>query len=179
LYTQGSNGCKSTNTFTISEPQALVSAVSTSVSATCASCNDGSVTVSPIGGTGPYSFSWTPNVSTTSSAGSLSNGCYTIDVTDSQSCQSQTVVCLFIPTSIGERSLQDLKIYPNPASSRLYIDSNEDLRVTIYSVSGQKLNDTVQCQGNCALDVSGLAKGLYLLQVQKNEQIRIVKLVLE
>ena len=68
-------------------------------------------------------------------------------------------------TVIGENK-KELSIYPNPSSDVVRISSNsmETMHVKIYSLSGQLLKigsfDT-----NQDIDVSGFAKGIYLVQI--------------
>lgn len=47
----------------------------------------GSATVTPSGGTGPYTYSWTPGGANTSTASGLISGTYTVTVTDNTGCQ--------------------------------------------------------------------------------------------
>jgi uncharacterized repeat protein (TIGR01451 family) len=64
------------------------SPLSLGLSETAASCiftNDGSITATPYGGTGPYSYSWT-NGGTTSTISSLYTGPYWVSVTDAAGC---------------------------------------------------------------------------------------------
>jgi len=59
----------------------------TQTNATCAG-NDGSATVTPSGGGGPYTYVWTPNVSSTNTASNLAPGNYSVTVTDGGGCQA-------------------------------------------------------------------------------------------
>jgi gliding motility-associated-like protein len=53
----------------------------THTNATCGN-NNGTINITVAGGNPPYTYSWTPNVSTTANATGLSAGTYIIDVTD-------------------------------------------------------------------------------------------------
>ncbi|MBI3510017.1 MAG: gliding motility-associated C-terminal domain-containing protein [Bacteroidetes bacterium] len=77
-------GCTTTQTITITQPTVLAATVSTTA-ATCGG-NNGSATVSPSGGTGPYSYSWAPSGGTGATANSLVAGTYTCTVTDASGC---------------------------------------------------------------------------------------------
>ena len=63
---------------------------------TCNGGNDGSIIVSPSGGTLPYSFLWIPTGATTSSIQNLSAGTYYLEVTDSNHCTR------VVPVTINE-----------------------------------------------------------------------------
>ncbi len=84
------NGCNRTFTTTMSQP----APVAPNGSITNVSCNgfcNGSATVSPTGGTGPYTYSWvsatsTPSTATTSTIGTLCIGPVSVTVTDSKTC---------------------------------------------------------------------------------------------
>lgn len=80
-------GCTSTTNFTISNPVpiALTGAVT---NLSCSGVNNGSILVSPSGGTGPYTYVWSPNVGVTSNPTGLAAGTYTVTVTDASGCTS-------------------------------------------------------------------------------------------
>ncbi len=81
------NNCILTQAVNITEPTAIDpnSVIGT---AACGAC-DGTINLSPSGGTGPYTFSWLPNVSSGSSASNLCAGAYQVTITDATNC-SQT-----------------------------------------------------------------------------------------
>ena len=79
-------GCTETATATVAQPTQLTA--TTSVTATnCNSSIDGSATVAPQGGTGPYSFLWNDTQhQTTATANSLSAQLFNVTVTDANGC---------------------------------------------------------------------------------------------
>ncbi|MBS1945360.1 MAG: hypothetical protein JST98_09240, partial [Bacteroidetes bacterium] len=85
------NGCQTSNTFTVTQP-AVLSAGIQGVNATCNNSN-GSATVSPAGGTPPYSCLWS-NGATGLSASNLGAGSYTANITDAHGCTFQTSVSI-------------------------------------------------------------------------------------
>jgi gliding motility-associated-like protein len=83
-------GCTSTLGVTINEPL-LIAPNTSSTNIDCASSIGGSITTAASGGTGAYTYSWTPGGQTTSSLSSLQPGNYTVTVTDANGCStSQT-----------------------------------------------------------------------------------------
>lgn len=76
--------CPATASIQLTQPTAL----SNSPTVTNPGCGNtsGSISINETGGTGPYTYSWSPAVSTTASATGLSPGKYIIAVTDSHSC---------------------------------------------------------------------------------------------
>ncbi|MFI5149148.1 MAG: gliding motility-associated C-terminal domain-containing protein [Bacteroidia bacterium] len=96
------NGCSYTIDTTI-----RFHALATSVLPTAATCNglsNGSATVSPSGGTGPYTYSWTPGVISgqgTPTATGLGAGTYTVNIVDNTGCSSSTLVNIVQPTPLA------------------------------------------------------------------------------
>ncbi len=81
---QDANGCQFTFPVILGEPASLVVA-DTMVQPTCGNAN-GSITLTPTGGTAPYTYLWS-NSQTTATATNLIAGTYTYTVTDAHGCQ--------------------------------------------------------------------------------------------
>ena len=79
-----SNGIAATDTVIITEPTQLV-ITDTITNASCAICNNGSISIGVIGGTGSLSIQWT-NGYTTNSITNLAFSNYSVTVTDSMGC---------------------------------------------------------------------------------------------
>lgn len=81
-----SKGCTTTTQATITEAPQL-SATTTTVQTKCFGAADGTATVTPNGGTGPYTFKWSdPLQQATATATGLSAQSYTVTVTDTKGC---------------------------------------------------------------------------------------------
>ncbi len=79
------NNCISSTTVQVNQPPAIsVSVISQSV--TCYGGSDGSATITVNGGTQPYTYSWSPNVSTTNSISNVPYNTYTCTVIDNNGC---------------------------------------------------------------------------------------------
>jgi len=79
------NGCTASLTATVAEPTAIQSnLVATDVS--CGGVCDGSITTAASGGTGPYTYLWSPNGESTSAISNLCAGVYSVDITDAIGC---------------------------------------------------------------------------------------------
>ncbi|HRH68677.1 MAG TPA: gliding motility-associated C-terminal domain-containing protein, partial [Flavobacteriales bacterium] len=102
------NGCTSSASATLTEPQPLSSSIltSTSISGDAISCNGastGSVQLTLAGGTQPYAIEWTgPNGFTANGATitDLFAGSYTANGTDANGCTTTTTVLLTEPASL-------------------------------------------------------------------------------
>lgn len=75
-------------------------AVNTVVNPTCADLADGSISVNMSGGSGPYSYAWNNNA-TTSNVNNLSNGAYEVVVTDQTGCDTTMSFQLNYTTQIS------------------------------------------------------------------------------
>ncbi len=77
-------GCPASANISLGEPPPLLHSESI-VKPDCTASN-GSVSITMSGGTAPYNFSWSPNVSNSSVAKNLPSGIYTVTVTDNNQC---------------------------------------------------------------------------------------------
>ncbi len=77
------NGCQTTTQATITEPAVLSSTIN-ATDALCYGSTDGTVTVTPTGGTAPYNYAWS-NGGTTGSI-TVGAGTYTVTITDINGC---------------------------------------------------------------------------------------------
>lgn len=73
-----------------------------------------------------------------------------------------------------------ISVYPNPASSTLYVKSDlrGNLAVSVYSVEGKQLIYDVKKEGNFTLDITALPAGIYFLKVQAesgSQNVRFIK----
>ena len=70
----------------------------------CNGDNDGSITLTPAG-VGPFTYQWSPNVSTTNTASNLAAGTYTITVTPSNgACNALATINITEPTAMSVQS---------------------------------------------------------------------------
>ena len=99
LTITGANGCTATQSITINEPLELsLSTGTTDIS--CQGGNDGTATVSPSGGTPPYTYQW-ENGDNTATAISLAATTYELTVTDANNCTATTSVVIAEPQTIN------------------------------------------------------------------------------
>ncbi|TNF32374.1 MAG: hypothetical protein EP314_00105, partial [Bacteroidetes bacterium] len=86
VFVTDANGCEESLQIDILEPLPLTLTTSFN-DASCSGLCDGDATVIPNGGTGPFSYTWTPNVSSGQVASNLCAGTYNVLVTDANGCQ--------------------------------------------------------------------------------------------
>ncbi len=116
------NGCLTTQQFNISEPPLLSSSIAkTDVS--CFGFSDGTVTVDALGGVQPYSYAWTPAVTTNRIALNVVAGLYTVIVTDANGCSAT------VSTNVPEPTALNLQI--SSSSLLCHGDSNATASVLV------------------------------------------------
>jgi hypothetical protein len=179
------SGCESFESVTITEPTELtVTASGTDPS--CIGCADGSITASATGGTGPYTYSYngTPVPSTVTG---VPAGTYCFDVTDNNGCTTQACVTLTDPpVGIAEEVKPiSLNVYPNPVYEVFTIEmelaKETGVNISLHTISGSLVfTNYREANGYYKenVDISNLAAGMYVLNVQaqgENMVRRIVK----
>ena len=85
LTLQDINGCIATNPTVITQPTAVTASI-TKTNETCSYLNNGTATVTGLGGSPGYTYLWQPGALTTSNVTNLSAGTYTATVTDLKGC---------------------------------------------------------------------------------------------
>lgn len=93
------NGCVATISATVTEPLALTTTF-TSTNPVCFGALNGTITTTISGGTGGYSYLWSPGGATTSSLTGLAAGSYILQVTDANGCNAVLNVTLNNPPAI-------------------------------------------------------------------------------
>ncbi|MBT5989424.1 MAG: T9SS type A sorting domain-containing protein [Bacteroidetes bacterium] len=109
------------------------------------------------------------------------DGTYYVVVTDSKGCSAQSADFDFIHIGLSEYELTDFLIYPNPVHDVLIIESGKhalsDVVISIIASDGKivlsrKLENKIH-----EIDLSHIEKGLYILRLSSNEEIRNLKLL--
>ena len=83
------NGCTETMSSTITQPQQALMMTGNTSSSNCLAGVGGSVSVSPVGGTAPYTYNWT-NGANTQNLTNVPQGSYTVVITDANGCTAQS-----------------------------------------------------------------------------------------
>ena len=87
-----SAGCKTTNIVVITSPTGVTALTPVVSNVSCFGMINGTATVTPTGGSAPYTYSWNPGGQTTTSVSGLPAGVYTITVTDANGCTITTLI---------------------------------------------------------------------------------------
>ncbi len=102
------NGCTKTAIFTINEPTAIA-ANETTTEPSCNQCN-GSISLAPSGGIGPYSFNWSSG-QVTNPITNLCAGAYTVEITD-----NATGCMVSVPIALSNSNAPDPNVTSTPIS---------------------------------------------------------------
>jgi gliding motility-associated-like protein len=97
----GANGCSVQVDVTINNTGGPTGENIVQTDASCFGATDGSVTITPVGGTAPYSYLWVPSGNTTNTLNNLSAGTYTLEVIDANNCIRVVPVTITEPTQIS------------------------------------------------------------------------------
>ncbi|CAH0336457.1 hypothetical protein FVB9288_02159 [Flavobacterium sp. CECT 9288] len=93
--------CSTTRNFVITQPTALVATPASQTNVSCFGGSNGSATVAQTGGTPSYTYSWSPSGGTAATATGLSQGTYTVTVTDANACTTTQSFTITQPTAIA------------------------------------------------------------------------------
>jgi gliding motility-associated-like protein len=151
-------GCSDSLEVDIIEPAVLVLNPN-STDASCPGICDGTATVSPAGGTPPYTYAWTPNVSSGPSASSLCAGSYDLTVTDANGCQE------VVSFTIDEPQL-DVALTTTNVSCNGTCDGTAS---TVVTGSNPPYTYDWQPSGGNGPSASGLCAGSYTLTVTDDD----------
>jgi Secretion system C-terminal sorting domain/SprB repeat len=111
------NSCTATRTFIITQPTAINTATGSQTNVSCNGGSNGTATVAPSGGTGPYTYSWAPSGGTAATALGLSAGSYTVTVTDANLCTATRTFIITQPTAINTAAGSQTNVACNGGSN--------------------------------------------------------------
>lgn len=92
-------GCMDTTTVTINQPP-QINTTTSSTPVTCFGGSDGSATATSTGGTGAFTYVWTPGNLPGATVNGLMAGTYTVTATDSFGCTNTATVVVTEPTAV-------------------------------------------------------------------------------
>jgi gliding motility-associated-like protein len=98
IITDGT-GCQTRDSVKITNPLPI-SLTETVTPISCSNSNDGSIVVNATGGTGAFSYAWTPAGPNSGSNTNLSGGNYTVTVSDVNHCSATISASLINPTQL-------------------------------------------------------------------------------
>jgi uncharacterized repeat protein (TIGR03803 family) len=173
------NGCSSSVAkVTITQP---ATALTATIGSPICSNNLVKATVTPAGGTGPYTYSWSPGGGTKAAMSGLSQGVYTVTVTDAHGCTynaSKNLICGSVvlresvdgidttaPQCCG--GLENINLYPNPNSGQFTLSGLEPgMILEMYDYTGRKINSQFVIRNSqLVINISDQSNGIYLIRI--------------
>jgi lysophospholipase L1-like esterase len=190
-----SNGCTASQTISISDPP-LLSIQASKVNVSCYGNNDGSITVSGVGGFLPYQYSISGGTYQTSNVFNfLKAGSYTVRIKDSLGCIKALSITITQPTtpcststitatnSIAVRNFSlNVKVVPNPSSSSFLVSmqgfDEGIVEIHVIDLEGRILYKTKVLSSKTLTFGSQLSPGIYIveaIQGSKTKKVKIIK----
>ena len=111
------NTCTTIVNFTITQPTIISTATAAQTNVSCNGGANGSASVTPSGGLGGYTYSWSPSGGTAATATGLSAGTYTVTVTDANSCTATRSFIITQPTVISTATAAQTNVSCNGGSN--------------------------------------------------------------
>ncbi len=151
-----SQGCTATASATITQPTASLSATATAAPVNCFGQATGAVNLTVIGGTGPYSYTWS-NGATTQNLSNVAAGTYSVTVTDAKGCTS-TQNSISVTQPVAALAVANSKVNVSCFGGN---DGSVNLTVT----GGTSPYTYVWSNGATTANISGLSAGSYSVTV--------------
>ncbi len=132
----------------------------------------GSIDIEPNGGVSPYDYLWS-NGETSQDIGGLTEGDYTVMITDANNCEFEQTFSVGneISSSNVDQLELDILAMPNPANEfiQLTIAEQGDYSVDIYSSQGALMYSN-NISSTITVDVTDWAAGIFIIKISDEEQ---------
>jgi gliding motility-associated-like protein len=148
------NGCTKNVSFTITQP-AIITVPGTTVDVSCNGGSNGSVDITPSGGTPAYTYLWSNGAVTQDIAG-LTAGIYSVTLTDSKGCTKNVSFTINQPTPIA---------IPGSVTNASCNGGNNGA-VDITPAGGTGAYTYLWSNGAVSQDIAGLTAGIYSVTVK-------------
>ena len=106
----------------------------------------------------------------------ISNGNYTVTITDSNSCTQTSAI--YSLTTIGLQNINphNFSIYPNPATNSIYINNpnQKQTSITITDLLGNTIIQANLIKTNESIDISKLSNGIYIITIDNSFNQKLV-----
>ena len=145
------NGCPATGTVNIGQPASAFTVAATQTNVSCFGGSDGTITLTPSGGTTPYgSVTWTGGLTGLNPTG-VSAGSYTYTIADANGCPATGTVTITQATQISAAN--------TPVNVTCFGGSNGSINVT--PSGGTQPFSNSWSNGSTSADATGLSAGTY------------------
>ncbi len=186
LTATDSEGCETIISRTLTNPEAILAAVSSFTEPNVGQSN-GEIVVGLTNGTAPFSYQWTRDgvqISTQKDLFGVPGGTYVLQITDANGCTATLSQILKETVAAGEPADGFLAtISPNPASGftflNLKLPAAADVEISLCDAAGKVLNTFFEknlSEKQVRVDVDRLPAGVYQLKIKFGER-RVVRKV--
>lgn len=127
-----------------------------------------------------YTYQWYRNGvlipgATTDKLNLLFNGRYTVVVTDVNGCSAESLPFDVMLPGLGVDNVitaNDVKLYPNPTETKIFIEAPASVNVEVKDVTGRVVYEK---EGAKEIDMSKYADGVYLFSISNKDGVLIKK----
>jgi hypothetical protein len=175
-----SNECLYETLVLVTEPDVLELSIDEIITA------NGSIQITPIGGTPPYIFNWIMNgdiVNTDEDPIGLEAGNYTLEMTDNNGCSFVSDEIILSTSSTSDILADDFAVIsPNPAKDFINLSLLENAVfegvLEILDINGKVIvHENTRINSSIIIDVNKLASGNYILVLNSNGKLRSLPFV--
>ena len=158
------NNCQTTQSFTITQPT-TITAIQSQTNVLCNGSATGSATVTVSGGTGTYTYLWSPSGGTAATASGLTVGNYSVLITDANGCTITKNFTITQPPLLAAATVQTNVICNGSATGSLAVLPSGGTSPYTYSWS----------TGATASSINGLTVGAYSVTITDANACTITK----
>ncbi len=85
---------------------------------------------------------------------------------------------VYTPVSVVENDISKARIYPNPSSGLINLDGVKSAQVQVFNAVGEMVYSIDETAANQRIDLTNLTKGVYFVQIRKDDQHSLKKIIL-
>jgi hypothetical protein len=142
--------------------------------ASCSSCPDGTASLTPAGGTPPYTYLWN-NGQTQSALNDLLPGDYTVTISDAYGCFMVDSITIGFTVGMEETAENGLSVFPNPNQGNFDViwpfSTGANLTLTLVNSLGEVVFESTEINhtGSIRVSLENMSPGIYLLRMRAGE----------
>jgi hypothetical protein len=163
------NGC-------VPVPVCNLTASATASNVLCNGQASGTVTVTPVGGTAPFTYAWSPMATNTPILNNLAAGTYTVTVTDVNGCTSQTAVTITEPTPLVATSIATDELLGSDGTATVNVSGGTAPYTYNWSSGGIGATETGLVAGVYTVNITDANGCLEVVEVTVGSQVGITSI---